>query len=61
MAQEKPTKKRATIKGRVPSLTIYTKTTLNFRHRLYFRHIQCEKSFESCVEAAIKYCLENLI
>ena len=30
-------------------------------HRLYFKHITNEKSFESCVEAAIKYCLVNLI
>ena len=30
-------------------------------HRLYFKHITNEKSFESCAEAAIKYCLENLI
>lgn len=29
--------------------------------RLYFRHITCEKSFESCANKAIKYCLENLI
>lgn len=30
-------------------------------HRLYFKHITNEKSFESCAEAAIKYCLEYLI
>lgn len=30
-------------------------------HRLYFKHITNEKSFESCAEAAIKYSLENLI
>ena len=30
-------------------------------HRLYFKHITNEKSFESCAEEAIKYCLENLI
>lgn len=30
-------------------------------HRLYFRHITNEESFESCAEAAIRYCLENLI
>ena len=30
-------------------------------HRLYFKHITNEKSFESCAEAAIRYCLENLI
>lgn len=30
-------------------------------HRLYFKHITCEKSFESCAETAIKYCLEHLI
>ena len=30
-------------------------------HRLYFKHITNEKSFESCAEAAIKYCLKNLI
>ena len=30
-------------------------------HRLYFKHITGEKSFESCAEAAIKYCLKNLI
>ncbi len=29
--------------------------------RLYFKHITCEKSFESCANKAIKYCLENLI
>ena len=30
-------------------------------HRLYFRHITNEKSFELCAEAALKYCLEDLI
>ena len=30
-------------------------------HRLYFKHITNEKSFESCAETAIKYCLEKLI
>ena len=30
-------------------------------HRLYFKHITGEKSFESVAEKAIKYCLEYLI
>lgn len=30
-------------------------------HRLYFRCITNEKSFKTCADAAIKYCLENLI
>ena len=30
-------------------------------HRLYYQHITNEKSYESCVEAALKYSLENLI
>ena len=30
-------------------------------HRLYFKHITCEKSFESVAEKALKYCLEYLI
>lgn len=30
-------------------------------HRLYFKHITGEKSFEYVAEKAIKYCLENLI
>ena len=34
---------------------------IKFGHQLYLRHIQCEKTYEDCAEAAIKYCLENLI
>lgn len=34
---------------------------IKFRHRLYFRHIQCQKTYKDCAKAAIKYCLENLI
>lgn len=30
-------------------------------HRLCFKHITNEKSFESCADAAIIYCLEHLI
>ena len=30
-------------------------------HRLYYQHITNKKSYESCVEAALKYSLENLI
>lgn len=30
-------------------------------HRLYYQHITNEKSYESCVEAALKYVLEYLI
>ena len=30
-------------------------------HRLYFKHITGEKSFESVAEKALKYTLENLI
>lgn len=30
-------------------------------HRLYFRHITGKTSYEDVCEAAIKYCLENLI
>ena len=30
-------------------------------HRLYFKHITGEKSYESVAEKALKYTLENLI
>lgn len=30
-------------------------------HRLYFKHITNERSYEGAVEAALKYTLENLI
>ena len=30
-------------------------------HKLYFKHITGEKSFESCANEAIKYCIVNLI
>ena len=40
---------------------VYWECDIKAGHRLYFKHITNEKSFESCAEAAIKYCLKNLI